>query len=252
MKSPLHSFLALCLVWAAAVWCPLVPTLRAGFPGLPRERGAIYLEDFFEQPYRLKVLQDAAIYYNADLARFLGTLRRGQLVELQAVNDKRGLLRVRGQAEQGQVAGWIEARSVSALDPAFVVALRRSVERREQIRALTASGEIALGMTMEEVAVSLGQPLKKSSHADANGVVESWDYVRYVVVPRTVAGYDSRGRIFNSVVYERLASGKFSAAFSNGVVSAIDRSDVDLGSAGGSPVKSVPPPVGITFASRGL
>ncbi len=248
MKSPLRSFLLLGLLWMACG-----PWANAAAPGLPRERGAIYLEDFFEQPYRLKVLQDTAIYYNADRARFLGTLRRGQLVELQAINDKRGLLRVRGQAEQGQVAGWLEAQYVSAIDPEFVLSLRRSVERREQIRALTASGEIALGMTMEEVAVSLGQPIKKSSHADARGVMESWEYVRYAVVPRTISGYDNHGRIFNSVVYERVASGKFSAAFSNGVVSAIDRSDLDVSGPGGlAPVRSVPPPIGITFASRGL
>ena len=200
--------------------------MRAGLPGLARESGAIYLDDFFDQPYRLKVLQDTAIYYNSDLARFLGTLRRGQLVELQAVNDKRGLLRVRGLAGQGQVVGWVEARFVSALDPEFVVGLRRSVERREQIRALTASGEIALGMTMEEVATSLGQPVKKSSHADASGVVETWDYVHYVTVPRTVNSYDGYGRIYTAVAYVRVAAGSFSASFTNGVVSAVDRNDV--------------------------
>lgn len=252
MKSPLRRFLTLCLVWAAV--SSHVTRASAELPGLTRERGSIYLEDFFEQPYRLKVLQDAAIYYNSDLARYLGTLHRGQLVELQAVNDKRGILRVRGQAEQGQVAGWVQAKYLTTLDPDFVVALRRSVERREQIQALTASGEIALGMTMEEVVTSLGQPLKKSSHADANGIVETWDYVRYVAVPRTIASYDNVGRVFYSVVYEKIASGKFSAAFSNGVVSAIDRSDVDVGgAAAATPVKSVPPPVlGTAFAKRSL
>ena len=250
MKSPLRRKTTFCLFLVAS-WLCLSPQARPALPGLARQPGAIYLEDFFDQPYRLRVLQDSAIYYNSDLARFLGTLRRGQLVELQAIDDKQGLLRVRGQAQQGQVAGWIEARNVTALDPAFVVGLRRSVERRKQIAALTADGEIALGMTMEEVTACLGQPVKKSSHADTGGVVESWEYVRYVVVPRTVAGYDGFGRLYSTVVYERVPSGKFTASFGNGVVSAIDRTDVTNAGAL-TPVRSVPPPVGLTAANRNL
>ena len=225
MKSPLRRILVLFAVCAACL-LPQVRTASAELPGLPRERGAIYLTDFFEQPYRLRVQQETAIYYNADLARLLGTLRSGQLVELQAVDDKRGLVRVRGQARQGQVAGWTEARFLSPLDPEFVAGLRRSVQRREQVAALTANGEIALGMTMQEVAGTLGQPIKKESHTDAAGVVETWQYTRYVVVPRTVTSYDQFGRIYTGLVYQKVPAGSFSASFSDGVVSAIDRSQV--------------------------
>ena len=230
MKSPLRRKIALCLFLTASL-LSFSPAARPDLPGLARQPGAIYLEDFFDQPYRLRVLQDAAIYYNSDLARFLGTLRRGQLVELQAIDDKQGLLRVRGQAQQGQVAGWIEARSVTALDPAFVVGLRRSVERHKQIATLTANGQIALGMTMEEVAVALGQPVKKSEHSDAGGAVESWEYLRYVTVPRTVTGYDGYGRLYSTLVYQKVPAGSYTASFSNGVVSAIDRSALQVNNA---------------------
>ena len=221
--------------------------------GLPREKGAIYLEDFFEQPYRLRVLADAPIYFNSDLARFLGTLTRGRLVELQAVNDKDGLLRVKGLAKQGQVVGWVEARYVSPLDPAFVVGLRRSVERRRLVRSLAASGEIALGMTMDEVVASLGAPTKKATHTDAQGMAETWEYVHYVSVPRTVTGFDGFGRFVTSVVYERVANGKFAVSFGGGVVTAIDRSDANLAPGTGvAPIQSVPPPVAFSSAGRDL
>ena len=213
---------------AVASCLSLLPTAHAELPGLPRERNAIYLEDFFEQPYRLRVLQDAAIFYNADLARYLGTLRRGELVELQAIDDKQGLLRIKGQASQGQVAGWIEAKFVTALDPAFVVGLRRSIERRQQVAALTASGEIALGMTMAEVSAALGQPVKKTAHSDTNGVVESWEYLQYVTVPRTVTNSDAYGRLYSAVVYQKIPAGSYTASFSNGAVSAIDRSALQI------------------------
>ena len=244
MKSPLLRKLALCLL-AAASWLFHLPAAHAGLPGLPRERDAIYLEDFLDQPYRLRVLQDAAVFYNPDLARYLGTLRRGQLVELQAIDDKQGLLRVKGQAGQGQVAGWLEAKYVTALDPAFVVGLRRSIERRQQVAALTASGEIALGMTMDEVSAALGQPVKKTAHSDTNGVVESWEYLRYVTVPRTVTSYDGYGRLYSALVYQKVPSGSYTAAFSNGVVSAIDRSALQITNSNvlQPPVRTVTAPV---------
>ena len=250
MNSPLPWKTALCLCLAASL-LSFPPVSRADLPGLQRERGAIYLEDFFDQPYRLRVLQDAAIFYNSDLARYLGTLKGGQLVELQAVNDKEGLLRVRGQAEQGQVAGWIEARNVTALDPEFVTGLRRSVERRKQIATLTASGEIALGMTMDEVAATLGQPIRKSVHADASGVLESWEYLHYVTVPRTLTGYDAFGRFYSSVVYQRVPAGSYTASFSRGVVSAIDRRAVEVANPGSfAPVRSVGQPVTPTTPTK--
>ena len=237
----------------AACFSLLAPTAGFALEGLPREKGAIYLEDFFEQPYRLRVLADAPIYFNADLARFLGTLTRGGLVELQAINDKDGLLRVKGMAHQGQVVGWVEARYLSALDPAFVAGLRRSIERRRLVQSLAASGEIALGMTMDEVVTSLGAPTKKASHADAQGSAETWEYIHYVTVPRTVSGYDPYGRIVTSVVYAKVATGKFSVSFGNGLVTAIDRSDATLAPGTGiAPVQSVPPPVPFAFAERNL
>ena len=253
MKSSLPKNIVLCGTLAACLLL-LAPTAGFALEGLPREKGAIYLEDFFEQPYRLRVLTDAPIYFNSDLARFLGTLTRGRLVELQAINDKTGLLRVKGMASQGQVVGWVEARYLSALDPAFVVGLRRSIERRRQVASLAASGEIALGMTMDEVISSLGAPTKKASHTDAQGIVETWDYIHYITVPRTVVGADPFGRAFSSIVYDRVANGKFAVSFGNGVVTAIDRADGNLAAgAGVAPVQSVPPPpVAFSFAGRNL
>ncbi len=180
-------------------------------------------------------------------------LTRGRLVELQAIDDKQGLLRIKGLAKQGQVVGWVEARYLSALDPAFVTGLRRSIERRRLVQSLAASGEIALGMTMDEVVSSLGAPTKKLSHADAQGIAETWEYIHYVTVPRQVSGYDGFGHVISSVVYEKVASGRFSVSFSGGVVTAVDRSDSNLASGvGPSPVQSVPPPVAFTSAERDL
>ena len=73
---------------------------------LLREPGAIYLEDFAKHPVKIGVVADAPIFFQPDKVRSLGVLRAGQSVELQAVSDT--LYRVRGQAQQGQVAGWVD------------------------------------------------------------------------------------------------------------------------------------------------
>ena len=241
-SSPRKFLLRLVRLACAAALCLPFASVRA--EGLPREKGAIYLEDFFPRVYHLRVLTDAPIYFNMDQARFLGTLRRDELVELQAVSDTQGVLRVRGQALQGQVVGWVPARYVTPLDASFVDGLHRTAERRKQVQTLVAANEVALNMTPEEVTASLGQPGKKSSHADARSVEETWDYIRYQSVPREVAGVDAFGRSVVSIVYERVPVGRFAVVFTDGLVSAIDQSEHD-GSAT-TAAKIVPPPVRFT------
>lgn len=218
----------------------------ASEPGLPREAGAFYLEDFVSQPFRLKVLGAAPIFFNADQARFLGTLRPGQAVEVQAVSDNGALCRVRGQAGQGQVAGWVDARYLTPINPAFLKSLRRSAERRERVRSLVAANEVALGMTPNEVTASLGPPPKRSSRTDVNGVSERWDYIRYEQVPRQVTGADIHGRLITSIVYERVPVGNFTVVFTNQSVSAIEQSEGNL-TAAANQVKIVPAPIELTY-----
>ena len=216
--------------------------------GLPREKGAFYLEDFFHRPYRLQVLVDAPIYFNADAARFLGTVKRDEVVELQAITGNGALFRVRAKAQQGQVVGWMPARYVTPLDSSFVEGLRRATDRREQIRTLTAAGDVALNMTPEEVSAILGQPAKKSSHTDAGGSTDTWDFVRYETVPKTVVGTDALGRQFATVVYEKVPVGNYAVTFVGGLSQAIDQTDkTGVSVASTTPVKTVPPPVVFHF-----
>ena len=240
------SYLPLCLLVAVVALAQPVPPCLASESGLPREAGAFYLEDFVSQPFRLKVLGAAPIFFNADQARFLGTLRPGQAVEVQAVSDNGALCRVRGQAGQGQVAGWVDARFLTPISPAFIKSLRRSAERRERVKVLVAANEVALGMTPREVTASLGAPPKRSSRTDAGGVSERWDYIRYEQVPRRVTGADPYGRLITSIVYERVPVGSFTVVFTDQSVSAIEQSEGSL-TAAASQVKVVPAPIALTY-----
>ena len=153
-----------------------------------RETGGIYLEDLLMKPVRLATISDAPIYYKIDLQRYLGTLKKGQLVELQAISDT--AYRVRGIAQQGQVVGWVEAKYLNPLKKEFVENLKKNEARRLAVLALIAKREVAINMTPEEVALALGKPTKTISRLDASGREDVWEYIRYERVPQQRVGRD--------------------------------------------------------------
>jgi hypothetical protein len=191
-----------------------------------REPGAIYLEDLIPKPVKLTTLDAAPIYYQSDMRRYLGTLKKGQQVEVQALADH--AYRVRGVAQQGQVAGWVDSKFLTPLKKEFVTNLKQNAARLEEVTALIAKKEVAVNMTPEEVIQSLGKPSKKTARVDANGREEVWEFVRYERVPQEVTGYDRYGRLVSSVVYVKVPAGKLSVVFSNDLVSALEQSEGSL------------------------
>ena len=191
-----------------------------------REPGAIYLEDFAAHPVRIPVKDDAPIYYQPDLGRYLGTLKKGQLVELQAVTDH--AYRVRGVAQQGQVVGWVAPASLPPLKREFLDSLRQNAQRHAEVFALIARNEVAVNMTPDEVIASLGKPSRKSSRTDNNGRQEVWEFIKYDRVPQETTGYDRFGRLVTSLAYVKVPAGKLSVIFDNNLVSSLEQSEGSL------------------------
>jgi hypothetical protein len=208
-----------------------------------REAGAIYLEDLLPKPVQLVTKTDAQIYYRSDMARYLGTLKAGQRVELQAVSD--GAYRVRGIAQQGQVAGWVSPEHLTPLKQDFLQALRQNATRQEEVAALIARKEAAINMTPEEVRTALGKPSKKTSRLDANGREEVWEFVRFDRIPQETTGYDRYGRLVTSTIYVKVPAGKLAVTFSNNLVSSLEQSEGTL--AADARVKIVAAPFAVAF-----
>jgi len=188
-----------------------------------REEGSIYLEDLLMKPARLATVADAPIYYHSDMQRYLGTLKKGQIVELQAVSDS--AYRVRGMAQQGQVAGWVDPKSLNPLKKDFLENLKKNDLRRKEVLALIAKNEVAINMTPEEVTQALGRPAKKTSRLDAKGREDVWEFVRYERVPQEVIGRDPVGNIVRSVTYIKVPSGKLAVTFGNNLVTALEQTE---------------------------
>ncbi len=201
----------------------VIPALAFSASNLLREPGAIYLEDISVKTLRINTTSDAAVNSKPSDGQFLGTIKKGSAVELIAVTD--AAYRVRGQATQGGVVGWVDAKSLTPLKPEFLDSLRQNAKRKAEVVALIAKNEVALNMTPDEVAASLGKAQKKTSKLDAQGRKEVWEFVRYTRVPQETTGYDQTGRLVTNTVYIKVPSGKLTVTFENNLVTSLEQSE---------------------------
>jgi hypothetical protein len=224
-----------------------LPSLTEAAPSgaVIREPGAIYLEDLTPKGVKLPVQQEAPIFYQADMKRFLGVLRKGQAVELQAIGPEEKAYRVRGIAQQGQVAGWVEPKYLAPLKREFVENLKQNAARREEVQALIAKAEVAINMTPEEVLAALGKPGRKTSHLDANGRQEIWEFIKYEQVPEQTQSYDQFGRVVFSTIYVKVPVGKLSVVFTNNLVASLEQTEGALEK--NARVKIVTAPIALAF-----
>ncbi len=188
-----------------------------------REPGAIYLSDFDAKPLRLKVLQPAPAYFDHEGNRYVGTLRVPQTVEIQAVSDR--AYRVRGNAQQGQILGWVGPGYLEAIPDETLTAFRQSEERRITVAALIAENEVAMGMTPEEVQLSIGDPQKRSTKTTVEGVQLTWDFVKYATIPQQTNVVGPNGVVTIATTYVKTPIGRLSVAFKDGIVDSIDQSE---------------------------
>lgn len=249
-------------VWVA----PLLLLAHTAWSGpIVREAGAIYLSDFNLEPLKLALREPAPCYFEMNAKRYAGTLRFPQAVRLDAVAPN-GMLRVRGNAKQGGVAAWVDPAYLEPLPPDFVFNLQRAEERRREVEALIARNEVAIGMTLDEVARSLGKPQKRSSMTNREGSTQTFEYVRYKLIPQTVytPAYaqsvlgirpDPRRRLETvvvrggyglnaSTVYVKVPVGTINVAFADGIVESIEESE---GTLVGADASIVVPPVNLVW-----
>ena len=190
---------------------------------LPREAGAVYLDDLAIKPVKLTVIGEAPVRSQIVNGNYLGTLRKGTPAEVVAISDT--AVRVRGTAQQGGVVGWVPASGLTPMRADFIESVKKNAQRKAEVDALIAKGEVALNMTHEEVTAALGKAQKKSSKLDANGRQEVWEFIRYTRVPQETVGRDAQGRLVTNIIYVKVATGKLSVTFENNLVSALDQTE---------------------------
>lgn len=236
--------------------------LTEAAPPIVREPGAIYLSDFGVKPLKLKVREPAPCYFDTAQTRYAGTLRFPQLVQVEGL-DQNGLLRIRGNAQQGGIAAWVNPQFLEPLPEKFAENLRKSEERRVEVEALISRNEVAIGMTPDEVGRSLGKPQKKTNRADKTGTQQTWEYIKYQLVPQTTYGPVNNQTVITypattncpggaliqnypgysaNTIYVKVPIGKLTVVFKDNVVESLDQSE---GTTTGGQVSVVIPPLNV-------
>ncbi|MEM7697349.1 MAG: hypothetical protein AAF236_02970 [Verrucomicrobiota bacterium] len=206
---------------------------------LNKEEGAIYLEGMVVSEVVVRISKEVPAYSNLTGQRWLGNILANQNAVLLAVSDK--AYRVRAKAKQGQIAGWISKAAVTGLPENFEANLTAYYQRFEVVKQLIDQHQVALGMTVDEVAASIGPPDKRSSTVNATGRTDTMEYIAYERVPQTVLVTNQFGVTVPTTQYIEVESGRVIVEFTNNAVSSISESEGIDGGAGGAIV--VPPPV---------
>lgn len=195
---------------------------------LQREEGAVYIEDLLDEPIKVKIAASADAYSTLAGERYLGTLKPLQVGELLAVSER--AYRIRAKAQQGQIAGWINKRSVEGFTPQMEESVVLAAERKRLIDELIRCRKIALGMTQHEVQCSLGRPDKQSTATSAEGRDTVLEYIETKRVPQYSTVRDPRtGELISTTIYVEVEVGRVTAELTNGLVSRIEESEgIDL------------------------
>ena len=206
---------------------------------LNREKGAIYLEDFTEEPVTLMAQKQVPIYVSPQGKRSVGQLRKGKKVTVIAVLNNHFL--IKGLALHGQVKGWVTQLALEKLDKTFSDNLRILSKRKKIVDDLIKNQQIALGMNTSEVIASMGKPNKKNSKLDRQGRSDVYEYSTFERVAQYKLRRDGLGNLFKQKYYVKMETGKLSVKFNNNIVESIEETEGNP--LGGQNVKIVPIPI---------
>lgn len=206
---------------------------------LDSDPDVIYLDQHIDRTITLMAAKPTTVYASKTGGRRLGAFKAGTKVQLLAMTDK--AYRVKGQASHAGVTGWVNPKHMASTDKDFISNLKKLYERQMAVQELINKNEVAIGMTLDEVRKSLGEPTETEIEQTREGTSGKWDYViteeekhyRTVVDPRTGNVY----RQLSHVTTEERA--RTTIKFKDDVVTSVTRKKNN----GPGKVRIIPAPV---------
>ena len=192
---------------------------------LESDPDVVYLERTLKEPIELAVIKEAPVFSDKNGSHRLGFLKAAQKVKLEAITEK--AYKVRGEGTNGGIAGWVAPWAFTSKDPQFVDNLKKLYSRQIEVQNLIAAHAIAVGMTIDEVALSLGKPTKTSMRRTSSGEAGSWEFIDYEEVKHYVTRIDpATGAIYRQLSHvTQEEKSKTAVEFENGLVTAITESE---------------------------
>jgi hypothetical protein len=229
----LSLFLLLVLPIAAQVKRPERKSL------LDNDPRVVYLTEMPDKQIELMIVQDAPVYSDVDGKQKLGTIVANQKVKIEAITDK--AYKVRGKGTRDGISGWVGPWAFASKDPNFVENLKKFYTRQLEVNKLIDEKEVAMGMTTDEVAQSLGRPTKSTLRQTPEGQSGKWEFIDYEEQKNYATVRDpATGAYYRQLInVTQIEKNKRVVEFTNGAVSAIE----DTESRGAETVRIVVPPV---------
>ena len=214
LRRPVRRPLVLLLLLLTAL--PL-PAQRPS--SLSRERGAVYVEDFTDEPVRLTLPAPATAFADPSARRRLGQLLGGQKVDLIAFTEK--ACRVRGRAAHDTIVGWVGLKYLQSDDPQLFERLQQAAARQADVEKYIARKEVAIGMTPDEVVRALGRPDEETTNVRQEASSGSFSYVTWDRIPQRTLARDRYGRLVQTITYIKVETGRLTVEFENGTVASL-------------------------------
>lgn len=215
----LSLFLLLVLPLAAQVKRPERKSLLDSDPRV------VYLTEMPDKQIELMIVKDAPVYSDVDGKQKLGTIVANQKVKIEAITDK--AYKVRGKGTRDGISGWVGPWAFASKDPQFVENLKKFYTRQLEVNKLIAEKEVAMGMTTDEVAQSLGSPTKSSLRQTPEGQSGKWEFIEFDEQKNYATVQDPvTGNLYRQLVsVTQIEKSKRVVEFTNGAVTAIEDSE---------------------------
>ncbi|MFN5832742.1 MAG: hypothetical protein ACK459_03290 [Akkermansiaceae bacterium] len=206
---------------------------------LESEPGVVYLNQIFDKPVKLNVIEQAQVFSDKDGSHRLGFLKADQVVELEGMTEK--AYRVRGQGTKNGIAGWVSPKAFSHSDPEFIGKLKKIYERQIAVNEIIKNKGLAIGMTPKEVELSRGKPTKTTIRVTPTGESGSWEYINFEEIKHYITKVDPvTGQAYRQFSHTtREETGKTTVEFKDGAVSALE----EMEDKGPGNTKIIIPPV---------
>lgn len=188
---------------------------------LNSDPNVLYFEQLKIKPITLTAKQATFGYATKKGGRKLGTYQAGTQLTLIAMTHN--AYKVVGMARNGKVRGWIAPAHVEAKDPAFAVNIKKFYERQMKINELIANHDVAIGMTIDEVQRSLGEPTTKETRISEHGRSGKWEFIQ----AKEQKHYNYFRDPYNGMIYKRFShttveeKSRLTVEFKDEVVSSI-------------------------------
>ena len=192
---------------------------------LDNDPRVVYLTEMPDKQIELMIVKDAPVYSDIDGKQLLGTIVANQKVKIEAITDK--AYKVRGKGTRDGISGWVGPWAFSSKDPQFVENLKKFYTRQLEVNKLIAENAVAMGMTTEEVAQSLGTPTKSSLRQTPEGQSGKWEFIDFEEQKNYTTVQDPvTGNLYRQLVsVTQIEKSKRVVEFTNGAVSAIEDSE---------------------------